>query len=307
MSVKLISPFIIAIGFLILFPEGNYAQGCSDAGVCTIDSFKPHDHKGADSDLLNTFKVGLNYGAADYDIVVFGTYLDYQRAITERFSIDAKLTTLSQSGNDISTFGLSDIYINGNYLAGKGLSLTLGFKIPFSDANKKENGLALPMDYQSSLGTLDIVAGIGYSIKKLQLLVAFQQPLTQNNNEFLSNQYPLDSPLSEFQSTNQFKRSGDVLFRASYPINLGEKLIFTPSLLPIYHMMNDKFTDFDGIEKEIDGSQGLTLNGNAYFTYYINNKQALQLSLGAPFIVRDTRPEGLTRTFVANLEYNIHF
>lgn len=306
MFVKISPRYILLFGFIFLAGAGIQAQGCSDAGVCTIDSFKPHDHREG-LELQNTFKVGMNFGAADYDIVVFGTYLDYSRVVTERFSVDAKLTTLSQSGNDISTFGLSDIYINGNYLAGKRVSLTLGFKIPLSDANKKENGLALPMDYQSSLGTFDLVAGIGYSIKKLQLLAAIQQPLTQNNNEFLSNEYPSDSPLSEFQSTNQFKRSGDVLFRASYPINLGQKLILTPSLLPIYHLSNDKFTDFDGIEKEIDGSQGLTLNGNVYFDYYINNKHALQLSLGAPFIVRDTRPDGLTRSFVANLEYNIRF
>jgi len=306
MSVKLPSHLIIIVSLFFLFLEGVNAQGCSDAGVCTIDSFKPHDHSEG-HELQNTFKAGLNFGAADYDISVFGTYLDYRREVTDRLSVDAKLTTLSQSGNDISTFGLSDIYVNGNYKVAKNASLTLGFKIPLSDANKKENGLALPMDYQSSLGTFDLVLGVGYSIKKLQLLAAIQQPLTQNNNEFLSNQYSSDSRLSEFQSTNQFKRSGDVLIRASYALNLGKKLIFTPSLLPIYHLTNDKFTDIDGIEKEIDGSQGLTLNWNTYFDYYINEKHALQLSLGSPFIVRDTRPDGLTRSFVANIEYRINF
>ena len=306
MPVKLPSHLLLIIGFFFILSKGIYAQGCSDAGVCTIDSFKPHDHSEG-HDLQNTFKVGLNFGAADYDISVFGTYLDYRREVTDRLSVDAKLTTLSQSGNDISTFGLSDIYVNGNYKVAKNASLTLGFKIPLSDANKKENGLALPMDYQSSLGTFDLVLGVGYSIKKLQLLAAIQQPLTQNNNEFLSNQYPSDSRLSEFQSTNQFKRSGDVLIRASYPLNLGKKLIFTPSLLPIYHLTNDKFTDIDGIEKEIDGSQGLTLNWNTYFDYYINEKHALQLSLGSPFIIRDARPDGLTRSFVANIEYRINF
>lgn len=301
------SPFALIFIFGLLFPsQESFAQGCSDAGVCTIDSFKPHDHN-LGPELQNTFKVGLNLGAADYDISVFGTYLDYRREVTDRLSFDAKLTTLSQSGNDISTFGLSDIYLNGNYKIGKKASLTLGFKVPLSDANKKENNLALPMDYQSSLGTFDLVVGIGYSIKKLQLLAALQQPLTQNNNEFLSELYPINSPLSEFQSTNKFKRSGDLIFRASYPLLLGKKFIFTPSLLPIYHLSKDKFTDIDGIEKEIDGSQGLTLNWNTYFDYYINEKNVLQLSLGSPFIVRDTRPDGLTRSFIANLEYRIHF
>lgn len=306
MFLKIPSVLALAIGIIFLSSEANYAQGCSDAGVCTIDSFKPHEH-GLFQETKNTFKVGLNYGAADYDIAAFGTYLDYRRKLTDRLSVDAKLTTLSQSGNDISVFGLSDIYVNGNYKVGKNASFTLGFKIPLMDANKKENGLALPMDYQSSLGTFDLVFGIGYAIKKLQLLAAIQQPLTQNNNEFLSTLYPSDSPLSEFQSTNQFKRSGDVLLRVSYPLNIGKKFVFTPSLLPIYHLKNDKFTDIDGIEKEIEGSQGLTLNWNTYFDYHFNHKNALQLSLGAPFIVRDARPDGLTRSFVANLEYRINF
>lgn len=306
MSVKLPLRLILIIGFLFLATDQNYAQGCSDAGVCTIDSFKPHDH-GINDEGQNTFKVGLNYGAADYDIAVFGTYLDYRRKVSDRLSLDAKLTTLSQSGNDISNFGLSDIYLNGNYKVGQNASLTLGFKIPLSDSNTQENGLALPMDYQSSLGTFDLVLGISYNIKRFQLLAAIQQPLTQNNNSFLSDLYPASSPLSEFQSTNQFKRSGDVLLRASYPLNIGKKFVFTPSLLPIYHLSNDKFTDIDGIEKEIDGSQGLTLNWNTYFDYHINEKHALQLSLGAPFIVRDARPDGLTRSFVANLEYRIRF
>ncbi|MGI9531562.1 hypothetical protein [Lutimonas sp.] len=301
------SPDIFLIFVAIwLFSVNGFAQGCSDAGVCTIDSFKPHEHD-ASYELQNSFKVGFNVGAADYDIGVFGTYLDYRREFNERLSVDAKLTTLSQSGNDISTFGLSDIYVNGNYKLGSRTSLTVGFKVPLSDANKKEDGLALPMDYQSSLGTFDLVLGIGYNIKKLQLLAAIQQPLTQNNNEFLSDLYSSDSPLSEFQSTNQFKRSGDVIIRASYPLNLGKKFVFTPSLLPIYHLSNDKFTDIDGIEKEIDGSQGLTLNWNTYFDYYLNGKHSLQLSLGSPFIVRETRPDGLTRSFVANIQYRINF
>ena len=291
---------------LLIFPFLIYSQGCSDAGFCTIDSFKPHEHDGEIQN-KNQFKIGLNFGAADYDISVFGTNLEYNRVINDRFNVDARLTSLAQSGNDISAYGLSDIYLSGNYKAGKRTVLTLGAKVPLMDANKKENGLALPMDYQASLGTFDLIAGIGYNINRLQLVAAIQQPLTQNNNEFLSDEYPLFSPLRQFQSTNQFKRSGDVLLRASYAFDFGEKFVFTPSLLPIYHLANDKFTDSDNIEKEIEGSQGLTLNWKLYFDYNFNATNAVQLNLGAPLIVRDARPDGLTRSFVANIEYRIRF
>lgn len=303
---KLPPYLILLFGFTFLFSSEVAAQGCSDAGVCTVHSFKPN---GLDSisEKANQFKAGVSYGAADYSISVFGTYLEYNRQFNEKFGLDARLTTLSQSGNDISTFGLSDIFVNSNYRINKKATLTLGVKIPLSDANKMEEGRALPMDYQSSLGTFDLLIGFGYFINKLHLVAALQQPLTQNSNTFFAEDYPPGSPLRDFQSTNQYKRSGDILIRASYPIDLGQKFRLTPSLLPIYHLANDKYTDQDGIELEIEGSQGLTLNWNLYLDYHLDEKQALQFSAGAPFIVRDVRPDGLTRSFVASLEYRIRF
>lgn len=292
--------------FFLLVTASVKAQGCSDAGFCTVDSFQPHSHDENDRP-VNELRVGLNTGAADYGIMVFGTNLEYHRRFSDEFSLETKLTSLGQSGNDISTYGLSDVYITGTYRFSERASFTLGTKIPLSDANKKQDGLALPMDYQSSLGTFDLIAGFGYTIKSFQLVLAYQQPLTQNNNEFLAEDYDEDSPLYEIQSTNQFKRSGDILFRLSYPFMFGSKFLFTPSLLPIYHLNNDKFTDSDGLEQEIEGSQGLTLNWNMYFDYAINQTHALQLNIGSPFIVREARPDGLTRSFVAALEYRLRF
>ncbi len=297
---------ILCTIFLITFTYNTNAQGCSDAGFCTIDNFKPgtSDH---DAIHKNQFKIGFSFGSADYSISAFGNYLEYKRSLNDKFGIDIKLTSLGQNGNDISTYGLSDIYLNTNYKINEKASLTLGAKIPLSDGNKKENNISLPMDYQSSLGTFDLIAGVGFKIGNIQFVSALQQPLSQNNNQFVAENYPVNSELREFQTTNNFKRSGDVLLRASYPIKVGDKFSITPSLLPIYHLSNDKYTDAFGLEKEIDGSQGLTLNGNAYFDYEINQKSALQLNLGVPFIIRDTRPDGLTRSFVVNLEYRIRF
>jgi hypothetical protein len=93
----------------------------------------------------------------------------------------------------------------------------------------------------------------------------------------------------------------------SYPISVNKKLKLTPSILPIYHLANDKYTDEAGVEKEIIGSEGLTLNGNVYIDYQINQTNSIQVNMAMPFIVRDVRPDGLTRSFVANLEYRIRF
>ena len=281
-------------------------QGCSDAGFCTINTFKPEKNDSI-SENRNQLKVGLSYGRADHGIFVFGTHLEYNRKLSSRFGIDFKITTLLQNGNGIQTFGPGDIFVNGNYKISQKLGVTLGVKIPLTDANKTLDQLPLPMDYQSSLGTFDLILGLGFNPGNWYIVAAWQQPLTQNDNRFLSSDYPESSPLSSFQSTNNYIRSGDILLRVSYAFNIGEKFKITPGLLPIYHLSNDKFTDIDGIKKEIKGSQGLTLNATVYFDYYINEQNSFQLNFGAPLIVRESRPDGLTRHYIFTVEYRFMF
>ncbi|QKG79226.1 hypothetical protein [Tenuifilum thalassicum] len=297
---------IIAYVVLVMYAMPSYGQGCSDAGFCTINSFKPNS---LDSATISNkqIKVGAFYGKADNSILVYGNYLEYNQQLTDKFGFNGKITSLAQSGNGISVFGLSDIFLNATYKVVDNTKLTLGVKVPLSAAGKTHNGLPLPMDYQASLGTFDLVVGVAYQIKKVQLVAAIQQPITQNNNMFIASSYPAESNLSTFQSTKNFKRSGDVLLRVSYPISIGSKLVLTPSLLPIYHLSNDKFTNELNIEQEIAGSKGLTLNGNIYFDYNVSKSSTIQLNVGMPFIVRDARPDGLTRSFIANLEYQFNF
>lgn len=299
--------YILTISFFFLFLADNAnGQGCSDAGLCTMDSFKP-GHTEDTRKTSNRLKAGVFFGSADHSISVFGNYLEYSRQFGEKLGITAKITTLGQSGNDISVFGISDIFLNGDYALADNVRITLGAKIPLNSAGQSKDGLPLPMDYQSSLGTFDIVFGFGFGIEGFQIVAAMQQPLTHNENEFISGLYPAESKISEIQSTNEFKRSGDIMLRLSYPIDMGENLRLTPGILPIYHLANDKYTDASGNEKEITGSQGLTFNGNLYLDYAIDDTHTLQLNIAMPFLVRDARPDGLTRSFLANLEYILSF
>ena len=142
--------------FIIVSAGRIAAQGCSDAGFCTINSFKPNS--GDSIKALNSqFKIGTFFGKADNSISVYGNYLEYNRQLNEKFGLDLKLTTLAQNGNNISVFGLSDVFVNANYKASEKLKITLGAKIPLSNANKSLENLPLPMDYQASLGTFDFI------------------------------------------------------------------------------------------------------------------------------------------------------
>ncbi|KXH86071.1 hypothetical protein [Chryseobacterium kwangjuense] len=283
------------------------AQGCSDAGFCTVNSLKPQHSSDSLSLYKNQFKIGFSAGKADHSIATYSPYLEYNREISSKFGISLKASALSQTGNGISALWLSDIYINTNYRVQRNLSFTLGTKLPLNNGNTAKNGQTLPMDYQSSLGTWDIIVGAGYQAKKLQLALALQQPLTQNSNQFIAENTPVNSVWRDFQTTKDFKRSGDVLLRASYPFKITDQLQLTPSLLNIYHLSEDKFTNISGVEEEITGSQGLTMNGNLFIDYQLNRENALQFNVAAPFLYRDTRPDGLTRKFAATLEYSFNF
>lgn len=297
---------IVILTLAIFLTKVAIGQGCSDAGFCTISSIQPNDNDSTET-LHNQFKVGIFLGNADHSISAYGNYFEYGRLVNEKFGFQVKLTAIGQTGNDISVFGLSDLFLNTKYALSKNFKLILGTKIPLSLANKSLNSIPLPMDYQPSLGTIDLIFGMGYKIAGFQFVAAIQQPLTQNDNQFFSNSYPIGSELRKFQSTNQFKRSGDVLLRVSYPITFKEKFKLTPSILPIYHLSEDKYTDELQIERSIDGSSGLTLNANLYLDYDLNDKSTLQFNVGFPFIVRESRPDGLTRSSIATLEYKIRF
>ena len=81
----------------------------------------------------------------------------------------------------------------------------------------------------------------------------------------------------------------------------------SPSALSIYHLSADKFTDTNGIQQSINGSEGLTFNGTLYVDYIFNKRNSIDLNIGKPFITRKVRPDGLTREYVITFEYKFRF
>ena len=303
MNHPFIFTFILAFACTI---SNAFSQGCSDAGFCTVGAFRPSIEKDSVSALQNQLKIGSFYGLADHDIAVYGGYVSYQRILSENYSATLKITSLGQYGNEISVYGFSDIFLTANAHVNERIKLTAGAKIPSNNANKTWNAMALPMDYQSSLGTFDAIVGLAYQLNALHLTIAAQIPITQNQNKFLASAYPATSPLSQFQSTQNYQRKADVLLRVSYPITRN-KVTLTPSLLPIYHLGEDAYTTEEGALASISGSDGLTLNGNVYLDYQLTATSKLQASAAVPFIVRSARPDGLTRSFIATVEYSVRF
>jgi len=285
----------------------SMAQGCSDAGMCSLSAFQ---QAGPDTAAHpNTLRMGAAFGLADYNIVVLNSQIEYSRKWNSRFSTDLRLSHLSHFENYFGpVHGLGDLFLLGNFEATNRLRTSLGMKIPLTDGDRRnQSGRAMPMDLQSSLGTYDLIAGIGYRVWKLDLFLAWQQPLTQNGNSYFHPCpiFPDDLCFSNppYPSTNGFRRAGDLMLRMALPWQTSARWTFTPGLLGIYHLANDSYLDRDGIRHDFEGSQGLTLNVNLFVDYALKSRGSIGLQLGAPAVVRESRPDGLTRALVAGLQY----
>lgn len=284
--------------------QGVYAQGCSDAGVCSLK------YAAADSK-KNSFAVGNVSGVTDGKTFVNSSYISYARRLTKFVSWDAKLTAGYASGKLANNFNAGDIFTSGLFRLWQGktkqqsLVLLAGIKIPLTAANDKAGGKPLPMAYQASLGTYDFAAGANVLIGKWEFTHAWQLPLTGENKNSFIEEY---AGSADFPTTNKFKRSADALLRVARAIKTeGRKLSFKPALLAIYHTGEDSYEDIYGKRQRLEGSKGLTLNANIISKYMVGKSGSIELSLAAPFVVRKLRPDGLTREFTAGVEYKISF
>jgi hypothetical protein len=281
-----------------------FSQGCSDAGFCSAGN--AFQGKAADT-IRNTIEIGIVYADAEQDVTVLSQYVTYMRQFDLRFAMSLKVTASVANGSFGTRGNFGDAFLTGNYrfknTDSKKWSALFGIKAPFTSANNKINGYPIPMVYQSSLGTFDLIAGLEFGYQNWTFNGALQIPVVNiNRNSFISDYSGTDL----FETTNLFRRKPDALLRATYDHAIG-KFTFRPNVLLIYHLGEDSFENIFAQRETIDGSSGLTVNGNLISRYRIDAKNSLELSVAAPFVVRETRPDGLTRAMTIALAYQVSF
>ena len=282
-----------------------HAQGCSDAGICSIGKSFQEETK----TFKNSFEINSILGQGDGNVSIFTQTLSYTRKFTDQFSLSSR-ATFNLANGDFGTRGqFGDAYLIGNYqfkeINKKQWSILLGWIFPFTTANAKINNISLPMDYQSSLGTFDLFLGTNLNYKAWDFNLAVQIPVFNNNKNSYFDELSVSD---DFPTTNLFKRKSDALFRTIYTLKTtSSKFLFKPNVLFIYHLGEDTFENQFSNRETVKGSDGLTINGNLIGIYNINSKNSIELSVATPFVVRDVRPDGLTRKFVASLIYKTTF
>ncbi|MEC4004547.1 hypothetical protein OX283_007750 [Flavobacterium sp. SUN052] len=288
---------------IVLFSNSILAQGCSDAGICSIG----HAFQADEKIFKNNIEVATIFGAGEADVKYFSPTISYTRRFSDKFSLSSKVTFSTADGSFGTRGSFGDAFLIGNYTFKeknkKQWSALLGWKFPFTSSNKKINGYSLPLDYQSSLGTFDLFLGTNFKYRNWDFNGAIQIPVFNNNKNSYFKEF---SGTDDFPSTNLFKRKSDVLTRATYSIK-AKKFVFKPNVLFIYHLGEDSYETIFGKRESISGSDGLTINGNLISTYNFNKQNSLELSLATPFVVRTIRPDGLTRSAVLGLIYHYSF
>lgn len=281
-----------------------FAQGCSDAGVCSIgNSFQN------ESSSKNLIETGSIYGVGEADLTYLSSYVTYSRTFNDKWALSAKITYAIADGSFGQRGQFGDAYLISNYKFAeknqKQWSVLTGFKFPFTTSNAKINGYSLPLDYQASLGTFDLILATNYNYSNWDFNLGVQIPVFNNNKNSYFAEY---SGTDDFPSTNLFERKSDALFRTTYTYQTpNKKFTFKPNVLFLYHLGEDSYENIFSERETIEGSDGLTINGNLITSYTLNSKSSLELSLATPFVVREIRPDGLTRAFTAGLIYKVSF
>ena len=311
----LISRLSSTVFLLIIAISENLAQGCSDAGFCTMGAMKPDQPFNKKIELkLRSMEISFYRGTTPLTPVIYVATADLNFSINSRTSFQVKLPYQAASGQLANTSGLGDISlcVTRNIFTSEkfDVNFTIGGKIPTNQSDKNEDGFPLPMYYQTSLGTYDFITGISLINRNWLFATGIQHPFNRNANQFLWNAWeggPEDlAYIQKYANAKELKRGTDVMLRVERNFRFS-RLNFTVGLLPIFRITQDEITDNKGERVQPPGTNGMALSGILTTGYSFNVRSGIKLLLGHKIKQRDVNPDGLTRVFVSTLSYYYRF
>lgn len=300
---------------LSFFVAHTYAQGCSDAGFCTMGAMKPDQPFNKKVQLkLRAMEMSFYRGTTTLTPIVYVANLDLSFSLNQKNSFQVKLPYQAVTGRLANTDGIGDISLsftrNIHTTERFDINFSLGAKIPTNESDKSIDGFPLPMYYQTSLGTYDFISGVSMITRKWLFATGIQIPLNKNNNQFLWSRWQGSSEdaayIEKYDRANQLKRGIDVMLRAERNFRFA-RFNFSTGLLPIYRIKRDVIEIPDGNKVTLDDAQGLALSVIVTGGYSLNVRNGIRLLLGHKLVQRDNNPDGLTREFVSTISYTYRF
>ncbi len=297
----------IAIIFWVsLTVNSLFGQGCSDAGACSIGSMDEAYSETAETELP---KIILSYdqsfGLGEKFVFISQTSLTLEHRVLKNTSYLVRVPFIFTSGNLGNTSGLGDVLISVVQQVYQKNNSQLGFlagvKLKSNNSNISFAGNPLPMAYQTSLGTYDIIVGGQYLWKSWDFYMAYQHPFGRNENEYLNNPLETDENKIYFESA-QLKRGDDLAFRVQKTFGLKKQQNLLSGVMAIYRIQKSEIVKADQ-NIILDGSSGLTLNLYVTYVKKLKGNGILYLTGAFPLVDRDYRADGLTRNFVLSIRF----
>ena len=304
---------------LLIFVSGFFSQvvlsqGCSDAGFCTMGAMKPDQPFARKIKLrLRSIEMSLYQGRTNLQPMIYVLTADMNFSLNAKNSFQLKVPYQAVRGELANTGGIGDLSVSytRTLISNESFEIngTIGGKIATNNANLTEDGKSLPMYYQTSLGTYDLVAGISFLSRDWLLATGIQHPFNTNGNQFVWgvwSDFPDQDIILSYPKSKDLKRGTDVMFRVErnfrysrYNLSLG--------LLPIYRINKDIITDPQPGRIKLDGSEGLAMTGLVTFGYSFNVRSSVKFLYGKKFFNRKAEPDGLTRRHVITISYLYRF
>lgn len=292
----------------------SIAQGCSDAGFCTMGAMKPDQPFNKKVQLkLRSMEISFYRGTTTLTPIIYVATADMNFSLTSRTSFQVKLPYQMVKGRLANTSGLGDISlcVTRNLFTSEkfDINLSVGGKIPTNASDKSTNDLPLPMYYQTSLGTYDLITGISLISKQWLFATGIQHPFNKNNNQFLWKDWEgtdEEAYINRYNQAKELKRGTDVMLRVERNWRLS-RFNFSLGALPIYRINRDEITNPAGSRIKPDKAYGLALSGIFTAGYKFNVRSGVKLLLGRKIVQRETNPDGLTRHFVSTISYVYRF
>ncbi|OSZ79252.1 hypothetical protein CAP35_13645 [Chitinophagaceae bacterium IBVUCB1] len=290
--------FVILIA-VAAFYNGR-AQGCADAGFCSVGAMQHGKQK---EDTLHN-SVGFSAAVASGEKLswVISPQLEIKAFVDKRSYLEVRLPFQIITGNLGSNYGIGDLI--GTYThriktkkPERQLYYSIGMRFGLGNADDQLSSQPLPMAYQTSLGTTDVILGINTNIGKyLTLAAGVQQPLLQYNRNGYHTTANRDSVETVYFSSRHLRRAGDALLRIEAKKDWKRSGIHGGPLM-LYHLANDKSILSDGREVTLQNSAGFTININLGF-YYRTDNWVFDFTVAGPVYARENRPDGLTRNAI---------
>jgi hypothetical protein len=269
---------------------------------------------------LRSMEISFYRGTTTLSPVVYVGTLDMSfNVLDEKTFFQIKLPYQAVKGNFGKTSGMSDISLcltRNIFSSGQfDFNFSLGGKIPSNDADLKDEtfGLPLPMYYQTSLGTYDVIAGMSMISRQWLFATGIQHPFNRNKNHFrwlpwipLYQNGDGEDYVRSYDVAYELKRGTDVMLRIERNFRFS-RINFSAGVLPIFRIIKDEVTDAGGKRIKPDGTTGMAMSAIVTAGYSFNIQSGVKILYGKKISQRRVNPDGLTRHDVATISYYYRF